>query len=466
MLSALLPILNCPHCRTGLEFQQLPTPAGGVAEFGILRCRAHTFPVLDGIPVMQRGAVGMFEHTRGTAQVAGVGVDELVRLLERGAALEALLACLAVPRLPHFARRALGWRQHVAAAQRAARALGARRFRKRVLARRDRLSARDLLEFYYRPGGALDPEMGNYFLLRFGQPRHLAALALAANIAPAAQPVLDIACGTGHLDHYLTCRPDACAVVGLDMNFYHLWIARHWIAPGASFVCANAADGLPFAHASFSATLCSDAYHYIARRAELLGEIERCAPGRTTVLTRVGNSAVLPNEGVEQTVEQYLREFPAVDARGFDESYLLSCYLRRGNPLTGPRATPGQLAERKWLSFVWNPPREPPQSARLGTGAEAWPHAVGELTLNPIYSVAGVQGDEVQLRFDFPSVHYAYENNEMLSYHPRAVTIKRAQLACLTQPRAAHELAALIGSFVVLGTPRGFLPPQPAWLSP
>ncbi|HLY53569.1 MAG TPA: hypothetical protein VKQ31_11205 [Steroidobacteraceae bacterium] len=70
MLSALLPIPECPQCRGGFSFEALSPPPFVAAELGIPRCRAHVFPVLDGIPVIQHGAIGMFEHTRGAYAAA------------------------------------------------------------------------------------------------------------------------------------------------------------------------------------------------------------------------------------------------------------------------------------------------------------------------------------------------------------------------------------------------------------
>ncbi|HTT13666.1 MAG TPA: hypothetical protein VMG60_22595 [Burkholderiaceae bacterium] len=40
--------------------------------------------------------------------------------------------------------------------------------------------------------------------------------------------------------------------------------------------------------------------------AGVLLEVARCAPGRIVVLTRVGNRAVMPNEGNERTLEEYI----------------------------------------------------------------------------------------------------------------------------------------------------------------
>jgi len=138
------------------------------------------------------------------------------------------------------------------------------------------------------------------------------------------------------------------------------------------------------------------------------------------------------------------------------------CYLRRRDPLREPPPPAADLAEHKWLSFVWNHPAEPPGA--LG-GDTVWPHAVGELALNPVYAITAVHGAEVQVHFEFPSIHFCYENHGMLAYHPLAVNVTHAQLAALTQPSAARELADLVASFVLLGTPSRYLPALPAALT-
>jgi SAM-dependent methyltransferase/uncharacterized protein YbaR (Trm112 family) len=456
---SLLPVLRCPDCGAKFEFDERTRPAHGAAEFGILRCGKHTFPVVDGIPIIQREPVGMYEHTRGAAEVEGVAVGKLVRLIERGETFEALLESLAVPSLPAPVRRVLGWRlSHGSFATYLSRWRGKRAVRMGVLSSRHESTAREIFEFFYRPDGPLDCELAHYFVGRFSQPRHLAALALVANVRSEAKPVLDIACGAGHLDHYLTQRRDRVPVIGVDMNYYQLWIARHWIAPAARFVCANAGERLPFASETFAATLCSDAYHYIPRRASLLKEIDRCAPGRMFVLTRVGNVAVMPNEGFEQSIEDYLRELAPAKPRVFDESELLRCYLRRRLPLLQTPASQSELVECKWLSFVCNAGESASQAipSQTSTDAAGWPHAAGDLALNPMYVSTPMIGGDLRLRFEFPSIHFAYENHGMLAYHPRTITVTRRQLEALSAQTESSELSKLVDSFVLLGMPRRF----------
>ncbi len=449
----LLPMLRCPFCGGAFEFDEKPRPPLGRAEFGLLRCACSVFPVIDGIPIIQRAPVCMLEHTRGTQETEGITIDALVALIRRGDTLDALLECVAVPEMPAIWRAALGWRlSHSRFAVRAARALSKKKFVREVMASRDAIGARALLEHYYLSGGPLDPAMGHYFIRRFGQPRHLAALAMAATIASEFKPVLDIACGIGNLEHYFSCRSDPAPVIGLDMNFYHLWIARHWMAPAGHYVCANASDALPFADASFSSTVCSDAYHLIRNHDNLLREIERCAPGRMVVLTRVGNASVMPNEGVERSLEAYLAEFGHA-AQAFDEAELVRRYLRRTDAFAPSAKAHANLNESKWLSFAWNVPLPCVRSIESDPIA---PHAVGRLGVNPIYSQDPQAEGGLRLRFQFPLIWYAYENHAMLSYHPRVVTLSRDQVADMASWQSKDAMRKLVDSFVLLGLPQRF----------
>jgi SAM-dependent methyltransferase/uncharacterized protein YbaR (Trm112 family) len=453
----LLSLLRCPRCQARFALESHARIGDG--EFGILRCHCDRYPLVDGIPIILKAPVGMFEHTTGTAQVMGVSPARLVDLIVKEKYIEALLECLAFPILHPRLRRLVGWQISTSApVTRFARWICKRRLRSEVLTRRGSISAVELFEFFYQPLSPLYRAVGDYFTLRFAQPRHLAALALLEHMPASVKPLLDIACGCGHIEHYLYSRPDPVRVIGLDVNFYHLWIARHWIAPAGQYVCANAGDGLPFHDDSFAGTLCSDAYHLIPNRARLMQEIRRCAPRQLTIVTRVGNSAVMPNEGLENTLSGYLEEIGGADTRAFDESTLAKCYLARRDPLAFVEADMDCVTRGKWLSFIWNLPEsrrtDAPDSRR-------WPHELGVLGINPIYRAALSANDHVQLRFEFPGIWYAYENHEMLSYHPRQVSLSAIQLDALKSGCRHDSFPELISQFVLIGMPRRFAPSSP-----
>jgi hypothetical protein len=79
--------------------------------------------------------------------------------------------------------------------------------------------------------------------------------------------------------------------------------------------------------------------------------------------------------------------------------------------------------------------------------------------VNPIYRRVATPEGDLQLRFDFPSIWYAYENNGMMAYHPRRVSLRRTQLEALRSERTDASFSDLVSRFVLLGMPPRFAPP-------
>jgi hypothetical protein len=62
------------------------------------------------------------------------------------------------------------------------------------------------------------------------------------------------------------------------------------------------------------------------------------------------------------------------------------------------------------------------------------------------------------LSFEFPGIWYAYENNAMLTYHPRRLKLSARQLNAVIEKRWDSTFAELVSKFVLLGLPRRFAP--------
>jgi hypothetical protein len=71
----------------------MPAGAHGRAAFGVLHCGCGNYPVVDGIPIIVREPVGMFEHMSNAAQVAGVSPSGWWHCSRRG---HAMTRCLSV----------------------------------------------------------------------------------------------------------------------------------------------------------------------------------------------------------------------------------------------------------------------------------------------------------------------------------------------------------------------------------
>ena len=444
--------LACPDCRSALAFTPAPAPPTARASFGVLRCPCAAYPVIDGVPILTRGEVAV--RSIADARVVGAGptAAALVRLIEAGQGEAALVSLLAFPVClwplgAMSAGRALAGAGPVRALGLAAR----RRTLRAWLRRRDALAAEDWLDlFYWRSPAIYDPF--NYFLFRFAQPRHLATLALAPALPPDV-PLLDLACGSGHLLHSLTAAHPQRVAVGVDQNFHQVWLARHWIAPAADFAVADADRPLPFADGSFGVAVCVDAFHYVLDKAACVAELGRVTDDGTLVLARVGNRAAEPNEGDELTPEGYAALFGERPVRAFDERSLAESYLAGFSPDLRPEVPLAGVAASKWLYLVSAASVEAfPPARALAQPDGVPPHAAGCLALNPVYDVQR-RGAGLALRFCFPSPWFAFENAAMADYHAPKATVDAADLTSLSLGERSEQVRTLANHYVILGLP-------------
>ena len=90
-------VLQCPACSGGFSFAATASrPDQG--RYGILTCGCSRYPVLDDIPVLMRGPIGIISHWNDATIHAGPTADALVAALEDGASTEALIDCLVFAR--------------------------------------------------------------------------------------------------------------------------------------------------------------------------------------------------------------------------------------------------------------------------------------------------------------------------------------------------------------------------------
>lgn len=448
--AALLEILRCPFCGGEVEFRAVRQSFDHARECGILACGCRQHPVLDGIPIFLEGHIGVFDHTQGDVQYRGPRVEEVLDLVARGRGLQALLRCIAVPNRPvkleHIRPRRLWrlrWVMRVMA-----------RLRRAQMARQwgamaATYKAEDWMWAFFGSASSLEGDLFSYFFYRFAQPRHLATLALAHAWGEPEKPLLDLACGFGHLGHNLA-QAYGHRVVGADRNFLQIWAAQYGVAPQNRFVCADADRRLPFAGNVFGGVLCSDAFHYFRDKAGALAEMERSAGEAPVVLARVGNRSVTPNEGFELTPEEYLALTPGRSWAIYGETELLEAYLEQRAPRADAQDA-GRLSSEKWLYLV-----QGARAWRNSAAAAGWVHGAGHLAVNPIYDVRLDRDGSAHLEFRFPTPHYARENGAMHAYHPERITIDAETRLAIAANQRTPRVEELIAQRVVLGLPERY----------
>lgn len=369
-------LLECPACR------------GPFCDEGeALRCACGTYPVVFGIPVLTAWA------------------------RNRSFSLPALLA--------RYRPAARGW---VARILRRV-ATGEARLRESI-ARTDAT--------FLRLAGDFGRESDlDYFRYRFSDLSYIGSCALAAPIARG--PVLDLACGAGHFERALGRKRPPLEVVGADLSFPLLYLAKRFVAPGASFVCADARDRLPFRSGAFEAALCLDAFYYFPDRAAAGRELLRVSRGPVLV-SHLGDPA-FRGPAVQPLLEPetYLRLFAERDPHLHSERRLLEGFFRR-QTLDLSRAEPDP---RLVLSLAAGVER------RDYAGAD---YFVGGTRVNPIYDVRE-EGDVLHLRRRPLSAAHDEACRRFEGFLPESLTLTKAQ--------AASGDPALARSFVLLD-----LPPQ------
>ena len=460
MRADLLSRLLCPNCGGALRASLRSPAQGSEIEYGILACDCGQYPVIGGIPIFKaEGRIDVMQQTADSVLQYGPEVKELIGLVRAGQNEKALLSLLVIPQ--QNVDRLLAFAADVPRPARpVVRALGSRlwssqqrKHREALVAGKKGTTARDLIRFFYRH--SRHRELYNHFFNKFSQPRHLAGLSLASLLPVSEKPILDLACGFGHFMHYWIATRPGQRVVGLDRNFFQLYVARNWLAPGGDFICFEADLKLPFSSHGLGGVFCADAFHYFLRRWQCAEEMRRVTePEGLIILARVGNSQAEPREGYELSAEGYVKLFDGLAWRMVSENDLLQDYLERLGPQLEEPSKLSALVPQKWLYVLAS---ERPERFRNYPRFETWPHGAGRLQLNPLYhQIHKDSGGDITVEFRFPSKWYEFENSGCLQYMPGTAVISREALSAMAAGTWSGEIESLVRHCVVLGMPEHY----------
>jgi SAM-dependent methyltransferase/uncharacterized protein YbaR (Trm112 family) len=476
-------LLACPYCTSPLRIGAVveETPEG--IEHGLMACDACGFdyPIVAGIVIIggPNDRLDQREENSADLVIRGPRVVEVVEMMKAKdpvGALNRLLNPSALrgelfPDLEAFDRAARPKATRIIAHKLdqvlGRRYRGMRRLAKRAVARvalprararlgaylaqrGSELAAVDVLDLYYRRySGA---EVSNYFVYRFGQPRHLAGLGLAARLNNSDGALLDLGCGVGHLTHYFTSTRPGRTVLGADRDFFRLFVAKRYVAPAANYVCLPADAALPFPASALAGIFCSDAFHLFLHRAMTVREMRRVLADRGLIIVaRFGNAAVEPREGYELRVDGYRRLFAGLEHVVLGEEAMLQQYLQKRTPDLAHVESDAELEKQKWISVVASRTRE---AFTASEPFDSYPHAVGRLQLNPIYAIDGRSpAGDLDMHLEFPSEWYRFENQHYLKYAPEKVRVSGEVVRALEAREGHPELDELVRQCVVVGMP-------------
>jgi SAM-dependent methyltransferase len=253
----------------------------------------------------------------------------------------------------------------------------------------------------------------DYFRYRFSDLSYISTAALLTPISGG--PVLDLGCGAGHLLHALSRKIPSGQIVGLDLSFTLLYLARRFLVPDALLVCADASSRLPFRDGAFEAALCADMFNYLPDRELTARELMRVARG-PLLLSRLADPAFRGGGAFAPLEPQaYLKMFAMRSPHLYLDRHLLEEFLKdRSLDLAHPADS-----------------REEVMTLTAGVEPRLYPRAdffVSGSTLNPIYDVRK-EGDRLHLRRRLMSRRYTEVCRAYDAFLPETLEVTQAQIA-------------------------------------
>jgi SAM-dependent methyltransferase/uncharacterized protein YbaR (Trm112 family) len=439
MKISLLGWMRCPFCGSGFEVSHA-VRHGEELEYGLLGCACDAYPVVAGIPVLLKRDAARIDEVRLRVR-QGLHAEALTGMLDPGPPALAHRWIRMLPELPVLSQvKRFAHRREM---DRLAQALAS--------GEAAHLTACDLLHLYFHNVR----ENYNYLSYRFGQPRQLVALSFATLIQDPARPVLDLGCGCGHITFSLTRQAPGRLVVGTDTFFFGLFLAKHWIATEAEFVCCAADAPQPFPDGAFSTAFCSDSFHYFEDKPTSIRELERLTGEDGLILSTGMHNALVQRElayGLPLTPEGYGDLVAHRPYRLVADADVLARYFERQGPPLAASGDPGRLARAPLLSLAAS--RNPEVLVDHGTFPD-WPHARGRLCVNFLYRREGTG-----LRRTFPSPRFEADTAEIKPYLPETVDVSPAVLNDVERGERSPGVEDLVGKGVVLGVPERYGAPR------
>lgn len=235
--------------------------------------------------------------------------------------------------------------------------------------------------------------VGDYFAHRWSDPTFVAGLTLLDAHWTAPRTAFELACGIGH--YLRALGQQGVEVVGADVVFAKLWVARHWVAPQSKLLCFDA-DGRWPVGVRTDLAFCHDAFYFFANKLAVARELGAAAP--VVALAHIHN-AEHPNLSRGYGMTREVVEAMFAGAVFYDDEVL----TRAG--ATGSMPQPGASRGTEAFALVVG---AGPASAR---GPFDLPPPGRFLRRNPLCGANGLS---------WPSARYAEEYGRRVTYSGRA----------------------------------------------
>ena len=452
----LLDALSCPFCSGKFSV----SPGDGQSDdcqYAVLTCYCGNYPVVAGIPIIRKGIIGNNGET----------TQSVSQLIMSGKHQDALLA-VTMPPAPASDELAPAWLHNLPQIKGMGRiknllSKGAMaqwtKSRREFLARGPQ--GKTASEYLKMCLGMRDQNKDyNAMMHRFGQPRQLVSLSLMTVIESPPGPVLDFGCGFGHLTSHLVRRVGPQSIIGVDLDFIRVYIAKNFLAPDALYVCCDGNTSLPFRSEFFSAVYSSDTLFMVPNKVICTRELRRVVDREgVIVIPGIRNGLVEPEKYPISMIvpyHAYGKLFDPLPHRLISNSETLDRYIKKQGPALKRSGEKQRLDHEPWFSIVATNRKD--LLVDRGPFAD-WPHAEGLLEINPLYKPSLDHGNgsgETLYRHTFPSSWYQQEDGDCRKYEPESVSISSRILKDLSSRKRTPDMEDLIARCVIVGLPDRF----------
>jgi len=187
-------------------------------------------------------------------------------------------------------------------------------------------------------------------------------------------------------------------------------------------------------------------------------EIQRVADSDgLIVVAGIRNRVAEPRKySVNMPYHTYGELFDPLPHRILANADVLNRYVNKRGPALTRSSEKQTLDSEPWFSIV----ATKREDLLVDRGPLAdWPHAEGQLELNPLYKPVGEHGNgtgETLYRHTFPSSWYEHEDGDCRKYEPDSVSISSQILKDLSSRNRTADMEDLIAHCVIVGIPDRF----------
>jgi SAM-dependent methyltransferase len=220
--------------------------------------------------------------------------------------------------------------------------------------------------------------VGEYLTYRWVDPSWLALLGITAAHPPVDRPVIDLACGAGHLLRHLMLHGHH-DLTGVDVVFSKLWLARRFVLPPSApvrLLCADLRAPWPLdSHSTANYVVCHDALYFFEDKPAFIASAQAVAGDGAVIVAHCHNADhPAGGGGLPLPVRSWRRLLPAADCYAEEELRTATVEGRLPQP-----ATEQALQNTEAIGLVCDTAAAPGQPALLAPAVDA------ALRRNPLY---------------------------------------------------------------------------------